>query len=122
MKRLAAGAVIVLILVVAYFVFTGRNRNLRGWWKQSNDGRTYLVIEDDEGGDGDNGRQCFLDGKPWPHKVGERGEIQPGGHEIGCLAKVGFTVEAGTEFTSTIGVRSIGFMIAKFAPNLASVV
>ena len=89
----------MLITVIAfYFVFLSVNRTLRGWWTKSHDGKTYLVIEDDDGGEGDDGRQCFLDGKLWPHKIGQRGEIEPGGHELGCPGKVGFKVNAGTEF------------------------
>ncbi len=98
MKRIASVLLILLLLGLVFYIYSCRKRNLRGWWKDSNDGKTYLVIEAGDGGSGDDGNQCFLDGKPWPRKVGERGEIEPGEHEAGCPAKVGFVVKQGTEF------------------------
>ena len=97
-KILTIAVLAFLLLGVSYYFYSCRNRNLRGWWKDSSDGKTYLVIKDDDEGSGDEGNQCFLDGEPWPHKVGERGEIEPGNHEVGCPAKVGIVVRRGTEF------------------------
>ena len=87
-----------LLLGTSFYFYSCRNRNLRGWWRATSDGKTYMVIDDDDRGTGADGNQCYLDGKPWPHKVGERGEIEPGEHEVGCPANVGFVVQPATEF------------------------
>ena len=84
----------ILILLIAFALGSAcASRDLRGWWKSSPDGKTYLVIEDDNGG-----RSCTFDGQPWPHSKGQRAEIEPGEHKLGCQAEVGFSVKAGMEF------------------------
>jgi hypothetical protein len=66
----------------ALLVFSGcTDRELRGTVVPSGDGRTWLVV------DADNGARCGsirLDGQIWPHRIHEAGPIQPGVHEIAC--------------------------------------
>ena len=88
---------VLLIAAVAFYFYSCRNNDLRGWWKSSHDGKTYLVVEDLDGAKPD-GNPCTLDGKPWPYKKGERGEVSPGVHELGCPAKVGFKIQEGVEY------------------------
>ena len=54
--------------------------DLRGSWKKSKDGKTYLIVEDDNGG----GCLLLVDGKPWTHHVGDWVLIEPGNHNISC--------------------------------------
>ncbi|WP_444942907.1 hypothetical protein ACJJIK_12345 [Microbulbifer sp. ZKSA006] len=68
---------------------------LRGRYKDSPDGKTYLVIEDDNGG------KCGpleVNGKPWPHRLFEKGQIEPGEVSIECGTWIGVTVRAGTTY------------------------
>ena len=57
------------------------DRDLRGSSNPSVDGKTYLVIDDDNGG------KCgglLVDSKPWLHPVHAAGAISPGQHQVGC--------------------------------------
>ena len=68
---------------------------LRGSVEPSNDGKTYLVIADDNGG------ACgpiLLNGKQWPHAVGVPGEIMPGKQTIQCGGSLEFNVQDGVVF------------------------
>jgi len=70
--------------------------HLRGSVASSNDGGTYLVVADDNGG------ACgplSLDGKPWPHAIGERGRVSPGRHRIECGGSIEFDIPEGVVFT-----------------------
>ena len=106
MLRIARYAVpISVILAALLYLFLGPGQSdLRGWWVQSDDGKTYLVVEDDKGvptkGDGNGDLKVCLDDAPWPYKTGERGEISPGPHELGgCYGSgIGFTVLPGVEY------------------------
>ncbi len=56
-------------------------RDLRGWWTPSDDQKSYLVVEDFDGG------QCppvWLDGEKLAFKVGEKIEVKPGAHRVIC--------------------------------------
>ncbi len=86
----------ILLLSTAMLATACAKRDLRGWWKPSSDGKTYLVLDDGNGLK--KGQFCSLDNAVWPYGVGERGEIKPGGHEMGCPENVGFTVSAGVEY------------------------
>jgi len=69
------------IIIILLLFFTSCQCQLRGKSKNSKDNLTYLVIEDDNGG------QCgsmIVDGKLWPQKIGEPGLIEPGIHSIRC--------------------------------------
>jgi hypothetical protein len=66
---------------------------LRGRYKTSPDGKTYLVIEDDNGG------KCgplYVDKKLWPYGLNEKGEVVPGDHSIECGTWMGVTIKEGT--------------------------
>ena len=57
------------------------NRDLRGKWVRSSDGKTYLVV------DHDNGGACgpmIVDGREWPHAIHSPGQIEAGIHKISC--------------------------------------
>jgi hypothetical protein len=61
----------------------------------STDGKTYLVV------DGDNGGACgpiLVDGKQWPSPLHVAGAIEPGLHTIECGDKIKFKIKAGTTF------------------------
>ncbi len=95
-KKPAILVLLFLVLGTSFYFYSCRNRDLRGWWKYTSDGKTYLVIEDSDGAPVDN--SCTLDGKPWPYETGQRGEIEPGVHELRCPMNVGFKVPAGVEY------------------------
>jgi hypothetical protein len=68
---------------------------LRGHVSASADGKTYLAVADDNGG------MCgplLVDGQPWKHPLGQRVEIAPGPHRIGCGIEETFTIRAGTVY------------------------
>jgi hypothetical protein len=61
----------------------------------SPDGKTYLVV------DGDNGGACgpiLVDGKQWSFPIHVAGSIAPGRHIIECGKKVKFKIKEGTTF------------------------
>jgi hypothetical protein len=69
--------------------------HLRGSVAPSADGGTYLAVVDDNGG------ACgplLLDGKPWPYKIGELGQVAPGRHQIDCGGEIGFDIPEGVVF------------------------
>ena len=90
-RLVAVGCVVVLASACS-------DGNLRGKSVESTDGKTYLVVDDDNGGG------CGLivvDGKQWHARIHEPSEISPGVHKISCGVNddgVGFAVEAGTTF------------------------
>ena len=62
----------------------------------SADGRSYLVVADDNGG------ECGpikVDGQVWPHKIGEQGQVSPGQHKIECGGWVVFDIPTGVVFS-----------------------
>ena len=74
-------------------------RDLRGKSLASPDGRTYLVVADDNGG---QCGQITVDSAPWTAPIGKPGEIEPGTHHIDCGEGMGtgieFEVRQGTTF------------------------
>jgi hypothetical protein len=85
MRKIILSAAIFLLLVVMALVVLAKirdsSRNLRGPFKASSDGKTYLAVTDDNGG------RCgplIVDGREWPYKIGEKGEVAPGTHIIKC--------------------------------------
>ena len=91
MKRFAA------LLLTFLLASACGERELRGTSTPSKDGRTYLVVVDDNGG------KCgplFVDGQEWKFAINEPGEITPGVHEIRCGSSgdTQFEVKAGTTF------------------------
>ncbi len=70
--------------------------DLRGSSVASEDGQTYLIIADDNGG------KCgpmLVDGKPWTHAIGERGRIDAGAHVMECGAEIPIELAVGTVYT-----------------------
>ena len=69
--------------------------DLRGSWHKSRDGKTYLAVTDDNGG------QCGgirVDGRPWNHPIGEAAAIDPGHHDISCGGEIAFDVPIGVVY------------------------
>ncbi len=69
--------------------------DLRGQFKASPDGKTYLAVLDDNGG------QCGplkVDGKLWAHPIGEVARINPGHHTISCGAELEFDIPQGVVY------------------------
>ncbi|MGZ0080077.1 hypothetical protein [Methylomonas sp. YC3] len=68
---------------------------LRGSVTISSDGKTYLVVVDD------NGCGCgpiIVDGKIWSYMIGEAGLITPGHHKIQCGGWIEFDIPEGVVF------------------------
>ena len=68
---------------------------LRGWEEKSDDGLTYLVIQDNNGG------ECgilFVDGKEWKYGIDVKGRVEPGLHTIECGGAIEFEIKEGTIF------------------------
>lgn len=69
--------------------------DLRGTFRKSKNGKTYLIVADDNGG------QCGgirVDGKPWAHTIGEAALIDPGPHRISCGGEIGFEIPKGVVY------------------------
>lgn len=69
--------------------------DLRGTYKASSDGNTYLAVLDDNGG------QCgplTVDGKLWQHNIGEAVRIDPGHHTIACGESIEFDIPQGVVY------------------------
>jgi hypothetical protein len=85
-----------LWLLCAALSLASCDSDLRGNTAKSEDGRTYLVVADDNGG------ACgplLVDGAPWKHPIGQRGEVAPGSHTIECGSAMAFQVDRGTVYT-----------------------
>ena len=66
----------------------------RGALVFSEDGKTYLVVDDDNGG------QCgsiSIDGGAWPYPIHKQGPIEPGTRQIECggSGKIEFVIPQG---------------------------
>ncbi|WP_296270472.1 hypothetical protein [Pseudomonas sp. UBA6323] len=90
------GAALFMALVALLINIAARDTEatyeLRGRYKPSVDGKTYLVIEDDNGG---HCGTLSVDGAPWPHRPHEPGEIKPGIRAIRCGAAVDLEIKPG---------------------------
>lgn len=60
---------------------SGCDDDLRGSSAPSTDGASYFVVADDNGG---GCGPILVDGRRWPHAIGERGRIAAGRHRIAC--------------------------------------
>ena len=81
--------------LTAITIASGCNqRELRGRGLPSPDGKTYLVVEDANGGGG----PIIVDGKRWPHSIHAPGVIAPGHHVIACGGEIGFVIKEGHTF------------------------
>ncbi|CAG5080496.1 hypothetical protein [Parvicella tangerina] len=89
----------ILILLFSSACTTGSD--LRGKYKKSHDDKTYLIVEENNGGLCGN---IFVDGKIWPYQIGEKGPISAGQHNITCSDKpeteglISFEVMEGTTY------------------------
>lgn len=64
----------------------------RGHYKPSTDGKTYLVIEHDNGG---GCGSLSVDGNRWPHRIHEAGEVMPGTRTIQCGGEIDIEIKPG---------------------------
>jgi len=80
------------LVLIALLAPSCEERDLRGTWKPSPDGKTYLVI------DHDHGCPLVLDGHPWTAKNGVAAPISPGFHDIDCRG-----ITPGTRFEARAG-------------------
>lgn len=88
---------VLVLLVIAVPQILGKDPDatyeLRGRYKTSVDGKTYLVIEDDNGG------KCgplYVNENIWPHALNSKGEVEPGQHSIECGAGIRVYIKEGT--------------------------
>jgi hypothetical protein len=93
MKRIASSTLVAL-LVVAFWYY--RHSDLRGHWKTSRDGETYLVFIDDT----DDRCPLVVDGMRWTYAKGVAGRVSSGDHQVSlCGSEIGFNIKAGTVYT-----------------------
>ena len=93
-RNLATGFLVISGAVIALVGCS--DGYLRGSVTKSQDGKTYLSVVDDNGG------QCgpiIVDGKVWPHKIGEPGLISHGSHRIECGGWIDFEIPKGVIFS-----------------------
>lgn len=73
--------------------------DLRGRSLASPDGKTYLVVEDNNGGECG---ELFVDGQKWQYPLHQPGPVEPGIHTIRCGLDEGgaiqFEVQTGRTF------------------------
>ena len=85
---------VVVLLIIAVPQILNKDPDatyeLRGRYKTSDDGGTYLVVED-QGTD-----KCFVNSKPWPHNALQKGKISHGDVHIECGMYISITVPKGT--------------------------
>jgi hypothetical protein len=87
-------------VLVVQSALQARGSDLRGWWTVRQDGKTYLTIDDDNGGGcGD----IFVDQKKWTAAIHEKGPIIGGRHKIDCgnhaqRGGIEFDVREGTSY------------------------
>jgi hypothetical protein len=82
-------------VTAAVMIAACSERDLRGRAVASSDGGTYLVVEDDNGG------QCGpirVDGHDWKTPLHVPGRISPGVHELSCGGSAQFKIREGTTF------------------------
>ena len=106
MFKLAIKAVLIILLILLLaitllFTFNYLSKDpdatyeLRGRYKPSQDNKSYLVIEDNNGG------QCgplYVNNKKWPHSVNIKGETSPGEHLIECGSSVVVNIKQGNTY------------------------
>ena len=76
-------------MAAAMLICSCGDRDLRGSFERSTDGKTYLAVIDNNGG---GCGPIIVDGKPWVYPIGQLGPIEPGHHKIACGGEIGFTI------------------------------
>jgi hypothetical protein len=95
MRGCVQDAVLAVATALSLFCVACSQRDLRGSFAASKDGKTYLAVVDDNGG------QCgplTVDGKPWSHPIGEAGLVNPGRHKIRCGLAIEFDIRPGVVY------------------------
>ena len=85
----------LLVLLLLSVIGCEVQRELRGSVQPSKDGKTYLSIDDDNGG---HCGPLLVDGKRWSFPIGEAAEIAPGDHTISCGSSLEISIQKGTVF------------------------
>ncbi|MGG2396135.1 hypothetical protein ACJRW5_04200 [Pseudomonas sp. SH1-B] len=86
-------AVAIAMLVTVASRDADATYELRGRYKPSTDGKTYLVIEHDNGG---SCGELSVDGKRWSAPLHEAGQTTPGVHRIKCGGEIEIEIRPGT--------------------------
>lgn len=86
-------AIAIVLLVNVAGMDADATYELRGRYKPSADGKTYLVIEHDHSGSCDT---LSVDGKRWSAPLDEAGETTPGVHSIRCGGEIEIEIKPGT--------------------------
>ena len=94
-NRAMCGRYLLLFAVLLGSVACKKS-DLRGTFKKSSDGRTYLIVADDNGG---HCGPIKIDGKVWPHRIREPGVIEPGHHTIECGGEIEFDIRPGVVYS-----------------------
>jgi hypothetical protein len=87
---------VLLFLLVSLSLTACDDGHLRGSVVPSSDGKTYLSVVDDNGG------ECgplTVDGQPWTYPIGQPGPIQSGRHKISCGTEIEFIIPSGVVFS-----------------------
>ena len=83
------------ILAIFVLLIGCGDGHLRGSVTSSLDGKTYLVVVDDNGG---HCGPIIVDGKEWKYKIDEAGLISPGIHTIECGTEIKFEIPQGVVY------------------------
>ena len=90
----------LLSLALVSYTACGKS-HLKGSYTPSRDGNTYLAFVNDRGG---SCGQTMVDGKAWPHPVGESAPIDPGQHTISwqhtipCVGQIQVNIPKGVDY------------------------
>jgi hypothetical protein len=100
MKKIFISVFVMLLVIIIAgfgFLFTRTTSEyLRGSVVKSQDGKTYLMVTDDNGG---GCGPIFVDQIKWPYKINEKGLIEPGLHTIKCGGELQFIIPTGSVFS-----------------------
>lgn len=93
MKIIFLGGFLLLGSAIAVVLSLPKSSHLRGNAVASPDGKSYLVLVDNEK------LNCKVDKKVWPYRPGEKGLITSGGHSVECSSdEVQIDIPAGSIF------------------------
>jgi hypothetical protein len=86
---------VILLSVLSIAGCGNVHHDLRGFWEESRDGRTYLSIDDNNGG---HCGPLLVDGRAWAHAIGQPGTVAPGRRVISRGGDLMLEIQAGTTF------------------------